>query len=72
MTPPPDIHALTGPSVLNAVDDSERAAFEQHLANCSAEVDELRESVTRLSLYVARQPPPAQSGNDCVSFGVNR
>lgn len=60
MTPPPDIHALSGPYVLNAVDDSERAAFEQHLANCadcSAEVDDLRESVTRLSLYVARQPP---------------
>ncbi|MEU4396791.1 anti-sigma factor [Kribbella sp. NPDC023855] len=62
MTPLPDIHALTGPYVLQAVDDLERAAFEQHLATCTdcrAEVDDLRESVTRLSLYVARRPPAA-------------
>jgi len=44
------------------VDDLERAGFEQHLAgctDCSAEVDDLREAVTRLSGSVARQPPAA-------------
>ncbi|MEV6418108.1 anti-sigma factor [Kribbella sp. NPDC051718] len=60
MTSTPDIHALTGPYVLDAVDDAERAGFEQHLAHCTdcgTDVDDLREAVTKLSIYVARQPP---------------
>jgi anti-sigma-K factor RskA len=62
VTSPSDIHALSGPYVLDAVDDQERADFERHLAgcpDCGAEVDDLREAVTKLSGYVARQPPAA-------------
>ncbi|WP_020385201.1 anti-sigma factor [Kribbella catacumbae] len=60
MTLTPDIHALTGPYVLNAVDADERAGFEQHLAictDCTADVHDLREAVTKLSASVATQPP---------------
>ncbi|MFK4087168.1 anti-sigma factor domain-containing protein [Kribbella sp. NPDC020789] len=60
MTPTPDIHALTGPYVLNAIDAEERASFEQHLAtcvDCTADVNDLREAVTKLSTNVSRQPP---------------
>lgn len=56
----PDIHALTGPYVLDAVADSERDAFESHLASCEdcrTEVSDLREAVTKLSQYVATSPP---------------
>jgi anti-sigma-K factor RskA len=55
-----DIHALTGPYVLDAVADDERTGFEQHLAlcaDCSTEVGDLREAVTKLSVYVAIPPP---------------
>ncbi|MEV6417782.1 anti-sigma factor [Kribbella sp. NPDC051718] len=60
MTTTPDIHALSGPYVLDAVDGAERAGFEQHLAHCidcGTDVDDLREAVTKLSVYVARQSP---------------
>ncbi|WP_328325677.1 anti-sigma factor [Kribbella sp. NBC_00382] len=56
----PDVHALTGPYVLDAVSDDERADFEHHLAtcaDCSTDVSDLRESVTKLSVYVATPPP---------------
>ncbi|MEV8372118.1 anti-sigma factor [Kribbella sp. NPDC056861] len=62
MTSPSDIHALSGPYVLDAVDDQERADFERHLAacpDCGTEVDDLREAATKLSVYVAQQPPAA-------------
>ncbi|WP_239406275.1 zf-HC2 domain-containing protein, partial [Frankia sp. Cj3] len=49
MTPPrpssPDIHALTGAYVLDAVDGDERAMVDEHLASCDVcarEVTELR------------------------------
>ncbi len=60
MTSAPDIHALTGPYVLDAVADDERTAFERHLASCSdcgAEVSDLRDTVTKLSTFVAAAPP---------------
>jgi anti-sigma-K factor RskA len=56
----PDIHALTGPYVLDAVDGDERASFEQHLARCPAcsiEVSDLREAVVKLAAGVTAQPP---------------
>lgn len=56
----PDIHALTGPYVLDAVADDERASFEQHLAGCtvcSTEVSDLREAAVKLSIDVALPPP---------------
>jgi anti-sigma factor RsiW len=57
----PDVHALTGAYVLDAVPELERAAFERHLAQCDAcaqEIRELRETATRLGQAVAGEPPP--------------
>lgn len=57
----PDVHALTGAYVLDAVNDLERASFERHLAECGAcaqEVHELRETATRLGQAAYADPPP--------------
>ncbi|MFL6141404.1 MAG: anti-sigma factor domain-containing protein [Labedaea sp.] len=57
----PDVHALTGAYVLDAVPELERAAFERHLAECDAcaqEVRELRETATRLGQTATAEPPP--------------
>jgi anti-sigma factor RsiW len=57
----PDVHALTGAYVLDAVPELERAAFERHLAECDActqEVRELRETAARLGSAAAAEPPP--------------
>jgi anti-sigma-K factor RskA len=56
----PDVHALTGAYVLNAVPELERAAFERHLNECDAcaqEVRELRETAARLGQAAAAEPP---------------
>ncbi len=56
----PDVHALTGAYVLDAVSDIERASFERHLAECPActqEVRELRETATRLGQAAFTEPP---------------
>lgn len=55
-----DLHTLTGAYVLNALSDTERAAFEEHLAQCAAcasEVNELRETAARLGSAVAVRTP---------------
>jgi anti-sigma-K factor RskA len=60
MTITPDIHTLTGPYVLDAVDDLERTGFEQHLSvcvPCGAEVRGLRESLVKLTAGIAMTPP---------------
>ena len=57
-----DIHHLTGAYALDAVDDIERARFEQHLAECEdcrLEVASLREAACLLSETTAVTPPPA-------------
>ena len=57
----PDVHALTGAYVLDAVPELERVAFERHLAECDAcaqEVRELRETAARLGRAAAAEPPP--------------
>src|SRR5213592_2882071 len=56
-----DLHMLTGAYALNALDDLERRAFEQHLAvcaECEREVRELRETAARLGSAVSVEPPP--------------
>jgi anti-sigma-K factor RskA len=56
-----DLHTLTGPYALDAVDDSERDRFEHHLHRCqpcSHEVRGLRETAARLGMAVAKAPPP--------------
>ncbi len=58
----PDVHTLTGPYVLDALPDDERASYEAHLAECpfcTAEVAELREAAVKLATQVATPPPPA-------------
>lgn len=57
----PDVHALTGAYVLDAVPELERVAFERHLAECDAcaqEVRELRQTAARLGRSAATEPPP--------------
>lgn len=57
-----DIHHLSGAYALDAVDDIERARFEQHLAECDdcrTEVDSLREAAVLLSETTLATPPPA-------------
>jgi anti-sigma-K factor RskA len=71
----PDIHALTGPYLLDAVDDDERAGFDQHLSSCtdcSVEVRELREAVTKLSVYVATTPPASLKPKVMAEIHHNR
>lgn len=57
-----DVHKLTGAYAVDAVDELERARFEQHLAECEdcrAEVAELRETAALLSEDTAVTPPAA-------------
>lgn len=56
-----DLHTLTGAYALNALPEDERAAFEDHLAQCEAcrsEIAELRETAARLGSAVAASAPP--------------
>jgi anti-sigma-K factor RskA len=56
----PDVHALTGAYVLDAVSELERAAFERHIAECGAcaqEVRELRGTAARLGQAANAEPP---------------
>jgi anti-sigma-K factor RskA len=55
-----DIHALAGAYALDALDDLERARFEQHLARCSTCRDDVagyRATATRLATAAAEPPP---------------
>ena len=55
-----DIHKLTGAYATDAIDEVERARFEQHLATCEdcrAEVAELREAAARLAEITATTAP---------------
>lgn len=55
-----DIHALSGAYAVDALDDTERAIFEKHLAaceTCQIEVSELQETAVTLADAVAVTPP---------------
>lgn len=55
-----DLHMLAGAYALGAIDDEERTAFEDHLANCepcSTEVGEFLATSARLALAAAERPP---------------
>jgi anti-sigma-K factor RskA len=68
-----DLHKLTGAYAMDALDELERARFEQHLAQCEdcrAEVAELRETAALLSETVAVTPPP--SLRDSVLAGISQ
>jgi anti-sigma-K factor RskA len=56
-----DPHGLSGAYALDALENSEREHFEQHLQRCEAcrqEVRGLHDTATQLALAVARVPPP--------------
>jgi anti-sigma-K factor RskA len=55
-----DIHALSGAYAVDALDDDERAQFEQHLAGCEtcqAEVASLQETAALLAETAPARPP---------------
>ncbi|QIX28314.1 anti-sigma factor [Nocardioides sp. JQ2195] len=57
-----DIHALSGAYAVDALDEHERALFEQHLADCAdcrAEVESLRETSALMAEITPVAPPPA-------------
>jgi anti-sigma-K factor RskA len=56
------LHALSGAYVVDALDDAERAAFEEHLPgcrDCQAEVATLREAAALMADDAAMTPPPS-------------
>jgi anti-sigma-K factor RskA len=60
-----DIHALSGAYATDALDDDERARFEQHLdecADCRAEVATFHETAALLAETEAEAPPPGLRG----------
>lgn len=68
-----DIHKLTGAYAMDALDELERARFEQHLAECEdcrAEVAELRETAALLAETTAVTPPA--SLRDSVLSGISQ
>lgn len=68
-----DIHALSGAYALDALDDDERAGFEEHLAvcpECRAEVASFRETSALLSETEAVSPPA--SLRDGVLAGISQ
>ena len=69
----PDLHHLSGAYAVDALDDAERASFEQHLAvcaDCRAEVAEL--SATAHSLGALTEATPPASLRDSVLSGIAR
>jgi anti-sigma-K factor RskA len=71
----PDIHALSGAYVLDALDEQERAAFARHMDGCEAcalEVAELRETAARLADDVWSVPPPRLRENVLARIGATR
>ncbi len=56
-----DIHDLAAAYALDVLDDSERAAFEAHLASCetcSAEIESLKDTASALAYAAAGPAPP--------------
>jgi len=68
-----DIHALSGAYAVGALDDAERVAFEQHLAQCAAcraEVASFRETSALIAETEALDPPA--SLRDGVLAGISQ
>ncbi|MVO90857.1 anti-sigma factor [Streptomyces sp. p1417] len=62
MTNRADLHTLTGAYATDSLDDTERAQFEEHIGQCPAcaqEVRELSATAARLGLAAAVVPRPA-------------
>jgi anti-sigma-K factor RskA len=70
-----DIHTLTGAYAMDALSDTERVAFEQHMgecASCAAEVAELQDTAARLGTAVAVKPPAALKRQVLAAAGRTR
>jgi hypothetical protein len=70
-----EIHALSGAYAVDALDDTERHLFEQHLADCSvcqAEVTGLREAAALLPETASVAPPPALRDRVLADIGKVR
>lgn len=64
-----DVHALSGAYAVDALDEHERARFEQHLRvcpECRAEVDSLREAAAVLGID-EEEAPPASLRDDVLA-----
>ncbi len=61
-SPHESVHTLSGAYVVDALDDDERAAFEEHLPgchDCQDEVASLREAAALMADDAAITPPPS-------------
>ena len=66
------LHALSGAYAVDALDDAERAAFEEHLRgchDCQDEVASLREAASLMADDAATSPPPTL--RDSVLSGIS-
>ena len=66
-----EIHALSGAYAVDALDDAEKAQFEEHLAacpTCQAEVAELQEATAMMAETTQAEPPAAL--RDSVLAGI--
>ena len=75
MTTAADLHTLTGAYAAHALPDSERRAFERHLAQCPAcalEVQEFRSALARLGAAEAIAAPPALKSRVLAGIGSVR
>ena len=69
----PDPHHLSGAYAVDALDEAERAAFDQHLASCAdcrAEVAELSAAAHSLTALTETTPPPGLRNS--VLSGITR
>lgn len=70
-----DLHTLTGAYAVNALSDTERAAFETHLVRCTScatEVAELAATAARLGAAVEFAPPPHLRARVLAAAGETR
>jgi anti-sigma-K factor RskA len=71
----PAVHALTGAYACDALEPAERAVFEEHMAlcpTCRQEVAELTETVARLGMAVAEEPPARLKASVDAQIGRTR
>jgi anti-sigma-K factor RskA len=70
-----DIHALSGAYAVDALDDAERAQFEEHLAGCAAcrsEVESLRETAALLAETTIATPSAGLRDRVLADIGTVR
>lgn len=70
-----DIHTLTGAYAVDALSGEERAMFEQHLTDCAAcaqEVRELQATAAQLGQAAAAQPPADLKRRVLAEIGTTR